>query len=60
MIFETLRAKVAPFRRVRRLEFVTDLPKTVSGKIRRVQLRVQETNRDPASPHEFREESSKG
>jgi len=60
MIFETLRAKVAPFRRVRRLEFVTDLPKTVSGKIRRVQLRVQETNRSATSPHEFREESPKG
>jgi acetyl-CoA synthetase len=60
LIFETLRAKVAPFRRVRRLEFVTELPKTVSGKIRRVQLRGQETNRAAMGPLEFREETSKG
>jgi acetyl-CoA synthetase len=59
-IFETLRTKVAPFRRVRRLEFVTELPKTVSGKIRRVQLRSQEKTREAARPHEFSEESPKG
>jgi acetyl-CoA synthetase len=54
-IFETLRAKVAPFRRVRRLEFVKELPKTASGKIRRVQLRAQEAGRDAARPNEFLE-----
>jgi len=32
---------VAPFKRVRRLEFA-DLPKTISGKIRRVELRRAE------------------
>ncbi len=39
------RARLAPYKRVRRLEFVTELPKTVSGKIRRVQLRAQEHER---------------
>jgi len=37
-IFRFVRRSVAPYKRIRRLEF-TDLPKTVSGKIRRVQLR---------------------
>jgi len=31
--------KLAPFKRIRRLEFVRELPKTISGKIRRNQLR---------------------
>ena len=35
-------ARLAPYKRVRRIEFVTELPKTISGKIRRVQLRAQE------------------
>ena len=35
------RAKLAPFQRIRRLEFF-DLPKTISGKIRRVELRTRE------------------
>jgi acetyl-CoA synthetase len=34
--------KLAPFKRIRRLEFVTELPKTISGKIRRNQLRKVE------------------
>ncbi|HUJ97944.1 MAG TPA: AMP-dependent synthetase, partial [Stellaceae bacterium] len=33
-----LRDSLAPFKRVRRLEFA-ELPKTISGKIRRVELR---------------------
>ena len=37
-IFAHSRAVLAPYKRVRRLEFA-DLPKTVSGKIRRIQLR---------------------
>jgi acetyl-CoA synthetase len=37
-IFQHCRATLAPFKRVRRLEF-SDLPKTISGKIRRVELR---------------------
>ncbi len=40
-IFRHCRAAVAPFKRVRRLEFA-DLPKTISGKIRRVELRRAE------------------
>ncbi|HUO80424.1 MAG TPA: AMP-binding protein [Steroidobacteraceae bacterium] len=40
-IFEHVRARVSPFKRVRRLEFA-DLPKTISGKIRRVELRRAE------------------
>ncbi|AKV00707.1 Acetyl-coenzyme A synthetase [Labilithrix luteola] len=43
-IFEHVTKSLAPFKRVRRLEF-TDLPKTISGKIRRVQLRNQERDR---------------
>jgi len=35
------RAGLAPYKRVRRLEFL-DLPKTISGKIRRVELRARE------------------
>jgi acetyl-CoA synthetase len=37
-IFAHSRAVLAPYKRIRRLEFA-ELPKTVSGKIRRVQLR---------------------
>ena len=43
-IFEHVRARVSPFKRVRRLEFA-DLPKTISGKIRRVDLRKAEVGR---------------
>jgi acetyl-CoA synthetase len=38
VLFEHSRAVLAPYKRIRRLEFA-DLPKTVSGKIRRVELR---------------------
>jgi acetyl-CoA synthetase len=55
-IFQHLRATLAPYKRIRRLEFY-DLPKTISGKIRRVELRQRESKnvgaRDPA---EYREE----
>ena len=51
-IFRFVRQTVAPYKRVRRLEF-TDLPKTISGKIRRVQLR---TSGSQGSAQEFREE----
>jgi acetyl-CoA synthetase len=43
-IFIYARERLAPYKRVRRLEFA-DLPKTISGKIRRVELRAQETDR---------------
>jgi acetyl-CoA synthetase len=38
------RQRLAPYKRVRRIEF-TDLPKTISGKIRRVELRAREQQR---------------
>jgi len=40
-IFLFCRERLAPFKRVRRIEF-GELPKTISGKIRRVQLRAAE------------------
>ena len=43
-IFAYTRERLAPYKRVRRLEFA-ELPKTISGKIRRVQLRAQENER---------------
>jgi acetyl-CoA synthetase len=51
------RERVAPYKRIRRLEFA-DLPKTISGKIRRVELRGQETARQesPRGTTEFWEE----
>jgi acetyl-CoA synthetase len=56
-VFRHSRKALAPYKRVRRLEFV-DLPKTVSGKIRRAQLRAAEAAKDPGAraEHEFREE----
>jgi acetyl-CoA synthetase len=43
-IFRHCRATLAPFKRIRRLEFA-ELPKTISGKIRRVELRGMEAER---------------
>jgi acetyl-CoA synthetase len=40
-IFAFLKDRLAPYKRVRRIEFA-DLPKTISGKIRRVELRGRE------------------
>jgi acetyl-CoA synthetase len=40
-IFDHVKQRLAPYKRVRRLEFAA-LPKTISGKIRRVELRKQE------------------
>ncbi|MEO7753817.1 MAG: AMP-binding protein [Terracoccus sp.] len=39
------RGRLAPWQRVRRIEFA-ELPKTISGKIRRVELRARETELD--------------
>ncbi|MGL3110075.1 AMP-binding protein [Bradyrhizobium sp. BR 1432] len=58
-IFKHLHTRLAPFKRIRRLEIVTELPKTISGKIRRVQLRRLERDDDRTDPlrgREFREE----
>ncbi len=42
-ILRYAREHLAPFKRLRRIQFA-DLPKTISGKIRRVELRGQETS----------------
>jgi acetyl-CoA synthetase len=58
-IFQHLHTRLAPFKRIRRIELVTELPKTISGKIRRVQLRRLEHDNDRDNPlrgEEFREE----
>jgi acetyl-CoA synthetase len=58
-IFQHLHARLAPFKRIRRIELVTELPKTISGKIRRVQLRRLEHDDDRGNSlrgEEFREE----
>jgi acetyl-CoA synthetase len=45
-IFKHIRATLAPYKRVRRIE-ISDLPKTISGKIRRVELkRIEEERRN--------------
>jgi acetyl-CoA synthetase len=44
------RERLAPYKRIRRVEFA-ELPKTISGKIRRVDLRARETARSmPPTP----------
>jgi acetyl-CoA synthetase len=49
-IFEHSQANLAGYKRIRRLEFA-ELPKTISGKIRRVDLRAREAGlREPAQP----------
>ncbi|HEX3610219.1 MAG TPA: AMP-binding protein [Sporichthyaceae bacterium] len=55
-ILRHARENLAPFLRVRRIEFF-ELPKTISGKIRRVELRQREN--DPAAmsgAHEWRDD----
>jgi acetyl-CoA synthetase len=53
------RQRLAPYKRVRRIEFA-ELPKTISGKIRRVELRGAEHQRTPTAsvrnPNEWWEE----
>jgi acetyl-CoA synthetase len=51
-ILKHCRENLAPYLRVRRIEFA-ELPKTISGKIRRVELRAREE--DSAAPAEARE-----
>lgn len=53
------REHLAPYKRVRRIEFVSELPKTISGKIRRVELRQMEVQRrqsDARGAQEYFEE----
>jgi acetyl-CoA synthetase len=56
-ILRHARDHLAPYKRIRRLEFF-ELPKTISGKIRRVDLRKMEEARtgDARRPLEFWEE----
>ncbi|CAG4912217.1 AMP-binding protein [Paraburkholderia saeva] len=57
-VFAFSREKLAPYKRIRRLQF-SELPKTISGKIRRVELRRRELERgaEPARlPDEYWEE----
>ncbi len=54
-IFAFVRERVSGYKLVRRIEF-SDLPKTISGKIRRVELRGQENERPelgPRTPAEY-------
>jgi acetyl-CoA synthetase len=53
-ILSYAREHLAPYKRVRRLEF-GDLPKTISGKIRRVELREAEEARVERADGEFRD-----
>ncbi|HJQ47938.1 MAG TPA: AMP-binding protein [Amycolatopsis sp.] len=53
------RENLAPYKRIRRLQF-TDLPKTISGKIRRVELRGKEQSTSGRPEGEFREEDFPG
>lgn len=56
-IFAFARDKLAPYKRIRRITFC-ELPKTISGKIRRVELRRAEAGRGEGQPQgvEYREE----
>ena len=58
-IFAFARKQLASYKRVRRIEFVAELPKTISGKIRRVELRQTEQtlfSQGQRASGEFREE----
>ena len=57
-LFQHARTHLSPFKRIRRIEFA-DLPKTISGKIRRVELRRNEAAQrkaDARGANEFWEE----
>ncbi|QLH40720.1 MAG: AMP-binding protein [Defluviicoccus sp.] len=57
-ILRFVRVRLAPYKRIRRIEFA-ELPKTISGKIRRVELRKHENDmraHDTRGPSEYWEE----
>lgn len=55
-IFKFIRGRLGPYKRIRRIEF-SELPKTISGKIRRVQLRgIELESRESRRPGEFWED----
>jgi acetyl-CoA synthetase/medium-chain acyl-CoA synthetase len=47
---EHVKRVTAPYKYPREIEFVSDLPKTISGKIRRTELRARERERAAATP----------
>jgi acetyl-CoA synthetase len=57
-ILKYARENLAPYQRVRRVEFF-ELPKTISGKIRRVELRSRESDQDTPTG-EFRDDQFPG
>jgi acetyl-CoA synthetase len=55
-IFKFIRARLGPYKRIRRIEF-SELPKTISGKIRRVQLRgIELESHEGRRPGEYWED----
>lgn len=50
-LFRFARTQLAPYKMPRIIEFVTELPKTISGKIRRVELRALEAERKAKGIH---------
>ena len=58
-ILRHARDNLAPYQRVRRIEFF-ELPKTISGKIRRVELRAREREPGGAGPAEWRDDQFPG
>ncbi len=54
-ILRHCREHLAPYKRIRRLQFA-ELPKTISGKIRRVELRTAETGYTSRPAGEYRED----
>ena len=61
-ILSYARERLAPYQRVRRIEFF-ELPKTISGKIRRVELRGREADphgQGQAAEREFRDDKLRG
>jgi acetyl-CoA synthetase len=55
-IFQFVRGRLSPYKRIRRIEF-SELPKTISGKIRRVHLRGMEVpSRQNRRPDEYWED----
>ncbi|KRV51317.1 AMP-dependent synthetase [Wenjunlia vitaminophila] len=54
-VFAHSRQHLAPYQRIRRLEF-QELPKTISGKIRRAELRAREADRPDTPATEYRED----
>ena len=46
-LFDFVKHETALYKCPRIIEFVTELPKTISGKIRRVEIREKDKGKDP-------------